>query len=118
MPIYASPNGRHFHTNRDCLLLQNGDFERLGYQEIGLDDLKRLNPCLCVYKMYHAKGKDWSPFYFPLVKLARQREKELLVYKNAWLELTSIFGELDRKDDLIMMDKIIKTKEQELKNGS
>jgi hypothetical protein len=50
--IYARPWGRHYHIDKDCPMLQGGDFERLGYTIIKKADIKkrRLNPDLCAYE--------------------------------------------------------------------
>ncbi len=49
--IYARPNGIHYHLDRNCPILQSGDFERMGYIEIKQSEIKRrkLNPCVCAY---------------------------------------------------------------------
>jgi hypothetical protein len=50
--IYARPGGRHYHLNRECPMLQGGDFERLGYIRITMAEVKKrkLNPCMCAYQ--------------------------------------------------------------------
>lgn len=50
--IYARPDGWHYHLDRNCSMLQGGDFERLGYITITLKAIKRrhLNPCICCYE--------------------------------------------------------------------
>jgi len=51
-PIYARPGGLCYHLERNCQMLQGGDFERLKYRQITQRDIKLryLNPCICAYK--------------------------------------------------------------------
>lgn len=57
--IYARLDGRHYHLSRECMML-SGDFERLGYEEIKVGDVKRrqLRPCICSYKDFILKGAE------------------------------------------------------------
>lgn len=50
--IFARPDGRHYHTNRNCTMLGGGDFEKMGYVKIDLEEVgtRELYPCHCVYK--------------------------------------------------------------------
>ena len=44
---YASPNGCHFHTKKDCVMLQGENFERFKYRQIEFSTVERrhLIPC-------------------------------------------------------------------------
>ncbi len=46
--LYARPGGWHYHLDRECPMLQGGDFEKLNYGEINAGDItkRHLNPCL------------------------------------------------------------------------
>jgi len=50
--IYARPDGSHFHLDRQCNMLQNGDYERLEYTIIDESQIKerKLYPCACAYQ--------------------------------------------------------------------
>ncbi len=50
--IYARPEGKHYHLKQGCPLLQEGDFKRLGYKEIGMEEVSEqgLRPCVCAYE--------------------------------------------------------------------
>ena len=50
--IYARPGGWHYHLDRECSMLQGGDFGKLNYKEIKARDItkRHLNPCLCCYQ--------------------------------------------------------------------
>ncbi len=50
--IYARPDGRHYHIDRKCCMLQGSDFETYGYVQIAREDIRKrkLNPCACSYK--------------------------------------------------------------------
>lgn len=50
--IFARPDGWNYHLDRNCSMLQGGDFERLGYVTIKQEEVKKrhLRPCLCAYE--------------------------------------------------------------------
>jgi len=49
MMVYIRPGGSHYHALRDCTMLKDGDFERLGYRPIELEKVnrKKYRPCAC-----------------------------------------------------------------------
>lgn len=49
--IYARPDGSHFHTKRDCQMLQGRQFKEMGYVEITPEQARKrkLRPCACAY---------------------------------------------------------------------
>lgn len=46
---YARPDGTHYHLKLDCIMLNNGQFEKLKYEQISTKNIKRrkLIPCVC-----------------------------------------------------------------------
>jgi len=48
--LFARPDGKHYHTDRNCPVLQQGNFEKLGYREVTLAEIMRgrLRTCSCV----------------------------------------------------------------------
>ncbi len=50
--IYARPDGSHYHLDRNCNMLKDGDFERYGYGQIKTAEIRkrRLYPCVCAYE--------------------------------------------------------------------
>ncbi|KKM76009.1 hypothetical protein LCGC14_1384450 [marine sediment metagenome] len=50
--IYARPGGLRYHLDRQCQMLQGGDFERLGYVQVTKEAIKKrkLNPCVCAFE--------------------------------------------------------------------
>jgi len=52
MIVFIRINGTHFHLRKDCTMLDNGQFETMGYYQIELEkvDRKKFNPCSCVTK--------------------------------------------------------------------
>lgn len=51
--VYARPHGWHYHLNKECIMLQGGDFERMHYAEIQKTEIGKLklNPCpACAYE--------------------------------------------------------------------
>jgi len=48
--LFARPGGKHYHTDRNCPVLQKGSFEELGYREVTLAEImqSRLRTCSCV----------------------------------------------------------------------
>jgi len=49
--IYARPKGRHYHFNKDCVMLRDGDFEKFGYTEVTWAEVnkRKLFPCACAF---------------------------------------------------------------------
>ena len=45
--VYVRPQGMHYHTNRDCPMLADGDFESMRYKEISLAEAKQQEFCSC-----------------------------------------------------------------------
>ena len=47
--IYARPNGTHYHTDRNCMMLTGNQYATLGYKEIIMEEVynRRLIPCMC-----------------------------------------------------------------------
>ncbi len=45
--LYTREGGGHYHIDRNCKMLQGGDFERLGYSLINERNISRkhLRPC-------------------------------------------------------------------------
>lgn len=50
--IYARTQGSHYHLDRSCPMLEDGDFERLNYVAIKKSEIKKrhLLPCRCAYE--------------------------------------------------------------------
>lgn len=50
--VYARPDGWHFHLDRNCPMLIDNDFEKMGYIGIKASEIKerRLSPCECCYE--------------------------------------------------------------------
>ena len=48
--FYARPRGRHIHSNRNCPMLNDGQFEHYRYHPISFGEAKRrgLQICACV----------------------------------------------------------------------
>ncbi len=55
--IYARPLGWHYHLSRDCPMLDNGDFTKLGYVQVTKNTVERrhLYPCICCYEDFDPK---------------------------------------------------------------
>lgn len=52
--LYARPDGWHYHTDRNCLMLASEEYERLGYTEITMKEAKKrkLRPHTCTDKKH------------------------------------------------------------------
>jgi len=50
---YARPDGWHYHTDRNCVMLSGDQFDKLNYKEVTFNEtLKRcLIPCPCAYSI-------------------------------------------------------------------
>lgn len=48
--FYARPGGRHFHTNKNCPMLNGGQYEHYKYKPITLDEVEKkwLETCACI----------------------------------------------------------------------
>ncbi len=55
--IYARYHGKHYHI-RECIMLNGGEFEKLGYAEIPIKEIKlnKLKPCNCIYTRFKNLG--------------------------------------------------------------
>ena len=49
MDMYARPDGSYVHNSKDCPMLNQGQFEKLGYKKITESQMnrRRLKPCAC-----------------------------------------------------------------------
>lgn len=61
---YARPSGGHYHTNLDCSMLIDGQFEKLKYQEIPFVAIngRKLIPCSCVERKRYASNSCEAMF--------------------------------------------------------
>ena len=52
--FYSRPDGGHVHASKECPMLQGGDFEELGYEEITLNEarIRGLLCCSCMNKVF------------------------------------------------------------------
>lgn len=50
--LYARKGSLNFHSNKECPMLNNGQFEHYQYKQISIQEVeqKELNPDICVYK--------------------------------------------------------------------
>ncbi len=55
--IYARPNGWHYHLDKNCKMMGDGDFEKYGYVQIKKSEIKKrhLLACLCAYDRVERK---------------------------------------------------------------
>ena len=105
--IYARPNGQHYHTTKECPIL-NG-FEQQGYTPILVSDIikNKLVPCACVYKTFKISRYNSNTEYNILRKTIEMEEEELLVYKNAWYVLEKCLGEEQKQSELDLMVNVM-----------
>lgn len=56
--IYARPNGWAYHLDRNCTMLEGGQFEHYQYTKITPEDInhRHLVPCVCAYNNALRKG--------------------------------------------------------------
>lgn len=54
--FYARPKGGHIHSNRNCPMLNNGQFDHYGYHLVSFGEAKRrsLQVCACVNDTLHS----------------------------------------------------------------
>ena len=47
---YARPNGKHYHADLKCPMLNDGQFKDYGYKEVTKEEVNKRNlfPCSCV----------------------------------------------------------------------
>ena len=57
--FYARPDGGHIHSDKECPMLKDGDFERLGYEEVSLDEARarKLMCCSCMDKVFKPRRR-------------------------------------------------------------
>lgn len=58
--FYARPGGGHIHAGKECPMLKDGDFERLGYREVSLDEarVRKLRCCSCMDRVFKPKRRS------------------------------------------------------------
>ena len=57
--FYARPDGGHIHAGKECPMLKDGDFKKLGYAEISLDEARarKLTCCSCMDRVFKPKRR-------------------------------------------------------------
>jgi hypothetical protein len=63
--VYIRPGGGHFHTSKDCVMLRDGDFERLRYHAVGVE----ADPTRLAFVVIAGRK------YYPCVCASRERRK-------------------------------------------
>ena len=58
--FYARPDGGHIHSGKKCPMLKDGDFDRLGYVEVSLDEARarKLVCCPCMDKVCKPRRRN------------------------------------------------------------
>lgn len=75
--FYARPRGGHIHSNRNCPMLNNGQFEHYGYHPISFEEAKKQNlqVCSCVNDTLCSHHRLTIPGVEALVKKCGWRQE-------------------------------------------